>query len=204
MSRSELLALIGKGALVWIGLSLLGWYFSQTLGHVLLQVIRPVIVLTSSEISPRLKLIVSDQFPRDYSVEMTAWTLHPIRLNARLGIPRGVELASSAHLLHSLVPVIIQWTILLVWPVQNWRQRSLLIGTGLIATTFVVMATLPFLLLGKLEIAFQTTALQGPNPRPEPWYLDWMVFCEMGGGWLLAITAAWLCIGLQRILLREG
>ena len=70
-------------------------------------------------------------------------------------------------------------------------------------TMIVVTTTLPLLLLGKLEMAFQTTALHGPNPRPEPWHLDWMVFCEMDGVWLLAIVAAWLCIGFQQLVLRE-
>jgi len=30
--------------------------------------------------------------------------------------------------------------------------------------------------------------LTGKNPRPVPWFVDWMVFCEMGGRWLLAIA----------------
>lgn len=178
MNRSELLALMGKGLLIWMGLSVLCWYFSQSLGNFLLYIIRPVIILTNSEISPSLKLAASDQFPRAYSVEMTAWTLRPIYVNAHLDVPPGIELNASAHLLHGLVPVIIQWTILLVWPVQNWLQRGFLIGNGLIMTMVVVMATLPLLLLGKLEMAFQAIALQGPNPRPEPWYLDWMVFSK--------------------------
>jgi hypothetical protein len=65
------------------------------------------------------------------------------------------------------------------------------------------MAILPAQLLGKLEISFQDVALTGKNPRPVPWFVDWMVFCEMGGRWLLAIAAAWLCIQLQRGLLQD-
>ncbi len=65
------------------------------------------------------------------------------------------------------------------------------------------MATVPVLLLGKLEISFQDIAETGQHPRPVPWFVEWMVFCEMGGRWLLAIAAAWLCIQLQRGLLRD-
>ena len=78
----------------------------------------------------------------------------------------------------------------------------LLIGLGLLTAVLVVMATLPAQLLGKLEISFQNIAVAGQNPRPVPLFLDWMVFCEVGGRWLLAIVAAWLCIMLQQRVLR--
>lgn len=96
----------------------------------------------------------------------------------------------------------IEGSILLVWPVQHWRQRLLLIGLGVLAAVLVIMATLPAQLLGKLEISFQDIAESGSNPRAVPWFVDWMVFCEMGGRWLLAIAIAWMCIKLQRAILR--
>jgi hypothetical protein len=73
---------------------------------------------------------------------------------------------------------------------------------GLLTAVLVVMATLPAQLLGKLEISFQDIAESGINPRQIPWFVDWMVFCELGGRWLLGIVVAWLCIMLQRAILR--
>jgi hypothetical protein len=105
-------------------------------------------------------------------------------------------------LLHSFVPLVIEGSILLVWPVQHWRQRVLLLGSGLLAAVLVVVATLPAQLLGKLEIAFQDLAESGSNPRVVPWFVDWMVFCELGGRWLLGIAAAWFCIQIHRAFLR--
>jgi hypothetical protein len=128
--------------------------------------------------------------------------LRPVYLNTSHFIPPGTELKTSAHLLHSFVPLVIEGSILAVWPVQHLRQRLLLIGLGLLTSALVVMATLPALLLGKLEISFQDIAESGSNPRAVPWFVDWMVFCEMGGRWLLAIAIAWLCIKLQRAILR--
>ncbi|WP_427551846.1 hypothetical protein ACQE3D_24735 (plasmid) [Methylomonas sp. MS20] len=52
------------------------------------------------------------------------------------------------------------------------------------------MATLPVLLLGKLEVSFQGIAQAGQNPRLVPWFVDWMVFCKLGGRWLLGIAVA--------------
>ena len=139
----------------------------------------------------------------DYSIELSAWVLRPVYLNDNQFIPPGTELKASAHLLHALVPLIIEAAILLVWPVQRQSQRCLLIALGLLTAILVIMATVPALLLGKLEISFQDVALTGKNPRQIPWFVDWMVFCEMGGRWLLAIAASWLCIQLQRRLLRD-
>jgi hypothetical protein len=156
----------------------------------------------NSEMSPSLKL-VKPATQLDYVIELSTWLLRPVYLNAGQFIPPGTELKSSAHLLHALVPLVIELSILWVWPVQRWSQRCLLLGLGLLTAVLVIMAILPAQLLGKLEISFQDVALTGKNPRPVPWFVDWMVFCEMGGRWLLAIAAAWLCIKLQRGLMRN-
>lgn len=121
----------------------------------------------------------------------------------RVLLPDGFTAAIFSFLLGCLVPVIIEWSVLLVWPVQRWTQRLLLIGTGILSAVVLFLATLPATLLGLLEISFQQVAVLGTEPRPVPWFLDWMVFCELGGAWLLAIIGAWLCIQLQQKLLRR-
>jgi hypothetical protein len=154
----------------------------------------------TSEISPCLTLLPSNS---DFSIELSAWVLKPIYINASQFIPPGTELKSAAHLLHNLVPLVIEGSILLVWPVPRWSQRLILMAFGLLTATLVILLTLPALLLGKLEITFQDVAMTGKNPRTVPWLVDWMVFCELGGRWLLAIAAAWLSIQFQRGLLRD-
>ncbi len=205
MSRRELVSLTLKGLLAWLVLSGLVWYFGEWLVKELFPLIKVVIMMMmmTFEISPGLKLIKSAQSQFDYSIELSAWVLRPVYLNAGQFIPPGTELKSSTHLLHTLVPLVIELTILLVWPVQRRSQRCLLLGLGLLTAVLVIMAILPAQLLGKLEISFQDVALTGNNPRSVPWFVDWMVFCEMGGRWLLAIAAAWLCIQLQRGLLPD-
>ncbi|WP_245598728.1 hypothetical protein [Methylomicrobium lacus] len=81
-------------------------------------------------------------------------------------------------------------------------RSSFLIVLGLLTAILVVMAILPSQLLGQMEISFQEVASTGKNPRSVPSFVDWMVFCEMGGRWLLGIVAAWLSIQFQRWLLR--
>jgi len=202
MDQRDVILLTLRGLLIWLILSALVWYFEVWLGNMLLPLNEAFIMIMAPEFSPMLKLAKLVQSEFNYSIELSAWVLHPVYINANLKIPLGTELKSSTHLLHILVPVVIEWSILLVWPVKHWSQRALLITFGLLTASLIVLATLPAILLGLLEISFQQVAMTGKYPRPVPWFLDWMIFCELGGGWLLAIIGAWLCIKLQRILLR--
>ncbi|OAI19267.1 hypothetical protein A1507_07670 [Methylomonas koyamae] len=201
MSRRELLFLTLKGLLAWLALSGLVLFFGEGLITGLFPLLKAIMISMAPDLSPGLNVVKSAQSQLDYSIELSAWVLRPIYLNSSHFIPPSNVLTSSAHLLHGFVPLVIEGSMLLIWPVQGWRQRLLLIGLGLLTAVLVVMATLPALLLGKLEISFQDIAESGSNPRAAPWFVDWMVFCEMGGRWLLAIATAWLCIALQRAIL---
>ncbi|MDD2800381.1 MAG: hypothetical protein PHC94_09345 [Methylobacter sp.] len=203
MSPRELFTLTLKGLLAWLVLSGLVWYFGEWLAKGLFPLLKAVIMTMTSEMSPSLKLIPSTQALPDDTIELSSWVLHPLYINASVGIPPGTELKASAHLLHALVPLVIDGSILLVWPVQYWQERLVLLVFGLLTAVLVIMATLPAQLLGTLEISFQEVALSGNHPRSVPWFVDWMVFCEMGGCWLLAIFAAGWCIQLQRWLLQR-
>lgn len=202
MSRPELFVLTLKGLLVWLVLSGLVVFFGDSLITGLFPLLKAVMISMAPDLSPGLKVVKSAQSQLDYSIELSAWALRPIYLNSSHFIPPSNVLTSSAHLLHSFVPLVIEGSMLLIWPVQGWRQRLLLIGLGLLTAVLVATATLPAQLLGKLEISFQDIAASGSNPRAIPWFVDWMVFCEMGGRWLLAIATAWVCIMLQRAILR--
>jgi hypothetical protein len=177
MTRHDLIVLTLKGLLAWLLLSGLAWYGGAWLGQGLLPLIRAVIMTMTSEISPGLKLLPLNS---DFSIELSAWVLKPIYINASQFIPPGTELKSAAHLLHNLVPLVIEGSILLVWPVPGWSQRWVLITFGLLTATLVILVTLPALLLGQLEVSFQDVAETGKNPRLVPWFVDWMVFCELG------------------------
>ena len=194
MNRPELLSLTVKGFLAWLALSGLVLFFGDGLITGLFPLLKAIMISMAPDLSPGLKLVKSAQSQMDAWIELSVLALRPIYLNADHFIPSTTELKSSAHLLHSLVPLVIEGCILLVWPIQHWWQRALLLGLGLLAAVLVIMATLPAQLLGKLEISFQDIAESGRNPRPVPWFVDWMVFCEMGGRWLLGIVAAWFCI----------
>ncbi|AEG00382.1 hypothetical protein [Methylomonas methanica] len=203
MNRPELFNLTLKGLLAWLVLSGLVLFFGDRLITGLFPLLKAVMISMTPDLSPSLLVVRSPQSLFDYAIELSAWVLQPIYLDANHFIPPPTELKSSEHLLHSFVPLVIEGSILLVWPVQYWRQRVLLLGLGVLAAVLLIVATIPAQLLGKLEIAFQDIAESGVNPRPVPRFVDWMIFCELGGRWLLGIAAAWLCIRFQRRFLRN-
>ena len=204
MNRRELVFLILKALLAWLIWSFLAWYVGEWLLKALFPLLKAVMMMMSPDISPSLKVISNAASKLDYSIQLEALPLRPVYLNANQYIPPWTELKSSATLMHALVPLVIELSILCVWPVQRASQRVLLVGLGLLMAVMVIIATLPAQLLGRLEMSFQNVALNGQHPRPVPWFVDWMVFCEMGGGWLLGIVSAWVCIQCQRAWLKSA
>jgi hypothetical protein len=200
MSRTELLTLSAKGLMAWLALSALGWYFGEALGQCLL----PGFVFIINQISPDFSSwlsLVPDK--HDFSIQLNAIVLQPVHLGGKQWLTVGQDMTAGTHLMHTLVPMIIELSILLVWPVKGWRERLVLLALGLVTALLVLAATTPFVLLGNLEIYLQDMAVEAKVHRPVPWILTWMIFCEMGGRWVLPIVAAILCIRLQRYYLNK-
>lgn len=195
MSRAELLTLALKALLAWSVLSGFGWYFGEALGTGLLPWFEAIIYQVRPDYWPRLKLI---QENHDFTIYMSATLLNPVPLGGTLWLKTGLEITAGTHVMHTLVPIVIELSILLVWPVNSWRERWILLSLGLVTSMLVVSATAPFVLLGNLEINLQLLADQANVNRPVPWTITWMIFNEMGGRWVLPIIAALLCVQLQR------
>lgn len=183
--------------LAWALLSALGWYFGEWLAGLLALMIDLVLRWMAPEFAPALQVV---PVGHNFLIKLSALALQPIPLTTAKAYPVGRQFAASIGLLHALLPVVICLSILLAWPVRRRGQRLFLLLAGLAAAPFVIALTSPPLLLGLIEINFQETAGQLNETRPEPLVLSWMIFCEMGGNWLLGLLAAWGCIDLQRRL----
>ena len=98
-----------------------------------------------------------------------------------IGLILGIALVYSVNLLRiSVLYFVIAYH-------ADWFQ---LIHVYLAPIFMVIIVTLPSQLLGNLEISFQDVASLGQYPRAVPWFVDWVVFCEMGGRWVLGVVAA--------------
>jgi hypothetical protein len=201
MSQTELLALSAKGLLAWLTLSALGWYFGEIVGQCLLPGFSFIINLICPDFSSLLKLVPDNH---DFSIQLNSIVLQPVHLGGKQWLTVGQDMTAGTHLMHTLVPMIIELSILLVWPVNGWRERLVVLALGLVTSLLILAATAPFVLLGNIEIYLQEMAVEAKVHRPEPWILTWMIFCEMGGRWVLPIVAAFLCIKLQRSILTKS
>ena len=198
MSRADWTALTVRALLAWIALSALGILFAKALGDSLLPLLEFVIRLVTQDYAPALKLLPEHH---DFQIELSGLVMRPLHLTDSLVIRPGTELTAQTHLLHTLVPAVIELAAVLAWPVTRWPERLVGILLGIVTAIAVIAATAPFVLIGTVEISLQEWVVNSGGRRPEPWPLTWMLFCEMGGRWLLAVLAAVTSIRMARAFL---
>ena len=199
LNQRDLIFFSLKVLLAWAVLTGLIVFYGEWLLTPLFPLFKAVMLMMVSGFSPTLKFIPAVDGGQ---LKLTVWVLSTVPIGAGVVIPKGIELTSSMHVLHGLVPIVVALSILLVWPVQNWRCKLLLIAPGILTSVFILLATVPVLLVALLEMPFQEKAMQANALHQAPWFMDWMVFSEMGGALLLALTGVWVCIGLQRFVWR--
>lgn len=193
MRRSEWPGLAARGLAAWAALSALGWLFAVPLAQALLPLLECGARWMAPEFAPALRVVADGP---ECLIELSAWALRPILVAADWEIAPGQTLTARTHVTHTLVPAVIELAVLSAWPARRWTRRLVLLLAGLATAPLVAAAVTPALLLGLIEIQLQEAAARAGGARPVPWVLDWMLFCEMGGRWLLPLAAAWSCIRL--------
>ncbi|MGD0961757.1 MAG: hypothetical protein ABSB19_18255 [Methylomonas sp.] len=195
-NRRDLLIFCAKMLLAWSALTCLTLLSGAWMLTALFPLFKAIIVIMTPEFMPSLKYAAGSA---GGGIELSVWVMRSVAIGSQTTIPKGVILPSAMHLLHILLPVVIQFSIILVWPLQNFRQRLILIVLGILAAILLLSATVPALLIALAEMPFQQHALELNPMHPAPWFMDWMVFCEMGGAMLLAVCAAFVCIAILQI-----
>lgn len=102
----------------------------------------------------------------------------------------GSDLTAGAHTFHALLPAVWLFSLLLAWPVERLGERTLLLLAGLPLSWLLLAITLPFQLAGMIEVMFQQYAAQYGVSRPKPWLLNWLIFFELGGDWVVPFLLA--------------
>lgn len=114
-----------------------------------------------------------------------------------LGIQPGATASAGTNVEHILVPLVLLFVVIICWPVTSWRSRVILVLMSLPAAALSLLFTTPFLLVGKIETLLQEYAFNARVVRDAPLYLDWMLFTESGGRWLLPISLGLCCVWLM-------
>jgi hypothetical protein len=194
---SQLLGFAGKILLAWILVSALILQVGNSLLLPLLPLFEAVIKSLVSGFLPKLSIVHASG---GGVLQLEVWVLSSIPFTAGVVIPKGMVLTASTHVLHVFVPVALLLSMLLVWPLPYQWQRLWLLGFGVLFAVLILLATVPVLLLGVLEMSVQEAAQAANSLYQPPWFMDWMIFCEMGGSLLLAVMAGFLAIWiLQRL-----
>ena len=121
-----------------------------------------------------------------------------------LEMPAGQKFTAGIDVLHALVPLAIYaiaWSLL---PSRSVVVRALFTTFGIPLFFVVLVLSVPFLLIGHFEIfLYQVDKGQGASIEPGS-LIDWMIFLEGGGLWLLPLFAVFQCILFTRVTLHQA
>jgi hypothetical protein len=191
LNRRNLLFFALKMLLAWSAITAVVVSFGGYLLTPLFPLFKAIIVSVVSEFSPSLQFIPATAGGQ---LKLSVWVLSGIINDNSVIIPKGLILTSTTHVLHSFVPITLALSIIWVWPTVNWRQKIAQLLLGLCGSLIILLLSVPVLLIALLEMPFQEKALAINSRHQAPWFMDWMIFSEMGGSLLLALLAAWICI----------
>lgn len=188
MRRRDLGELVGRIVLAWALSSAVG----LLAGRYIVGLIIPLLTLASDAISPYTTLIEYDRGVEGDRVSITAYVTRPIYVHHALTLNPGVTMTAAIDAGHVLVPLVILFTALWAPPVVRRRDRARLVVLGLPAACIVLCLTIPFVLIGKIEMMLIEDAAKAGELHSSL-LVDWMIFGESGGIWLMPLVAAVLC-----------
>jgi hypothetical protein len=184
--------------LAWALLSAAGALWGRYVVDPLIPVLTVVTTAINTAYLPILEYRGS---PGGDKLTMTAHVSQPIYVHSSLTLNPGSTMADSVDGLHVLVPIVILFAALFAWPVDSWRERTVLVALGVPAAIVISAVTVPFLLSGELDAMLIDYAAGAGLVRRAGPTVYWMVFCESGGRWLIPLVAAIFCALSVRPLL---
>lgn len=132
-------------------------------------------------------------------LRMSALAIRDIPLNSDRHIPALSRIDyTTTNLTHVLVPAVLLLSALVAWPVKNFHEIFYRIVFGVGALVIVMGLTTPLFLAGRFEMWLSDTGA----PSVSTWLVDWVIFTEGGGRWLLPIVAAVAAVSLARFLVQ--
>lgn len=201
MTGGKLSAYALRALVIWFALSQVGDRWGEHLVQPLFPLYESVVIATSDYDTVNLEVAVVKSVNQ---IQLSASSSIPLAITPQIALPPNSTIASSAAVLHALVPIIILLTVILSWPVPYFRQRLYLIGASIPLILLVSAITVPSQLLGNLEIGFQEAAVKFGHPREEPFVLTWMLVTEGGARWLIPALFGLGAVALVQRLSKKG
>lgn len=179
--------------LSWFAVVALFFYFDQAIVNLFLPMVKVIIEALRPNFDVALNIISHE---KGALIQATFLSTGPIQVAQTQLMPAGIKITAGTFVLHSIVPLIILATGVLVYPVKSFLQRITIILLSCPFFVFLFAITTPYLLLAHVEMTFSSTAQQYGQPPNDTIVIPWTLFLEGGGRWLLPIVAivliAWL------------
>ena len=178
-------------ALVSIAMAILG----KSIIEILLPLIQAFINLLTDKFECQLSIFsLSDSS----KVQCAATLLKDIYIAEVPVAPRGYNLAYQTNLIHSLVPIVILFTILFSWPGSEHKEMILLFMLGVIAAMLITILVTAILLIGSIDAQlFEVAQRETIQHLDMPITMKLVIFLETGGRWLLPVIFALFCKSLS-------
>lgn len=194
MTDNIYLRLAGKAFLFWLAFSLAGFF----LGDRLIGAMTPFYEWMVEQVNGDYHAKIYLNEDTEKKVVLAATALKNIPIVPERNFAAGKTIEANITVLHALVPIVILFTTLCVFPVDNLKQRALLLLTGVPALFLVSALTAPLQLLGNLEIGFMNAVQKFGYSKEPPWVIDWMLLTEGGGRWLIPLLVGVICGAIAR------
>lgn len=188
-----------SGLLFWCLLGLMGLVWVGPIVRGFAPVIEDVVDALQSDYVAHLSLASSSDGTR---LVMFCTATHDIYAPGRpvIHLLRSFPCA-YVDAVHALAPIMIFLLPVIVWP---WQRRGEVVGRVVASTLLlpvVVALTTPVSLMGLAQWSLYPDLAN--EQRPLIALLQPMAFVEMGGGWLIALLSATLCIACGKRLARS-
>ena len=208
MDAKILLQFSSRLFIYWLAISLLLFFYGRPVLESLLPVLSASFDYLTDSYNGLLLLGESDEKTKKLIVQANVTLIKDVYIQGIPVAPTGYRLASATDFIHNLVPAVIFYTLILSWPMKFLWSRIIALVLSMPLMLLILVATIPTLLAGHIEAQlFQAAQNVAKKQLEEPLIMDWVVFIETGGRWLIPLILALICIQLSifidRLLQRQ-
>ena len=202
LTASRYLKTIGRLFFVWAITASVGYHSASNIFASALPLLTEVVDALDSDFVPHIE-IVGDKHKE--KLQMSAFIVRNLAVTSKGYIAAGQTTGVlQADLHHLLVPCVLAWTFLFAAPVTSILELILRTGAGVVAF-FVLLALMTSVqLIGLFDIWVVETTERAGVSIEAPWALQFLLFSESGGRWLIGIVVGLCCAAAARRLARDG
>ena len=184
----------------WAVAAIISVVFGKTLISLFLPLFSNVIKVVYPNLEISMQLLEGSQ---GWAIQSSYLSTGLFQTPSGLKMPAGQKVNAGIDVLHALVPLAIYaiaWSLL---PSKSVVERALYTTFGIPLFFVVLVLSVPFLLMGHFEMfLYQVDQGQGASIEPSG-LIDWMVFLEGGGLWVLPLFAVFQCVLFTKITLYQ-